>query len=187
MRWRDIRFEKPTKEDGDEYGTVLQRLTDEIVVREPWDELTSVVAWMPLSELPQPDLPGPIPDGWRPVDKAVDAFRDDAKCWAGMSYGWSQTLNTHTRGYSADRDYIVPIDPPVPQYRPFANAAEFMPHADRWLKEKLQEDFRATVCAFNDKRFWMSGAMDSTTYADGFCMFEFADGSPFGVKVETNQ
>jgi hypothetical protein len=183
MRWRDIRFEKPTEKDGQ----IVYR--DEADLR--WISQAhggnGASCWMPLSELPQPDLPGPIPDGWRAVDKEVDAFRDDAKCWAGMSYGWSQTLNTHTRGYSADRDYIVPIDPPEPQYRPFANAAEFMPHADRWLKEKLQEDFRATVCAFNDKRFWMSGAMVSTTYADGFCMFEFADGTPFGVKVETNQ
>ena len=179
MRWRDIRFDKPTKEDGDEYGNVLQRFTDGIVVREQWDELTAVVAWMPLSELPQPDLPGPIPDGWRPVDKSVDAFRDDAKCWAGMSYGWSQTLNTHTKEYSADRDYIVPIDPPAPQYRPFANAAEWWPHRDRWVRNGLD---RVKACWF--------GQQDADARFKNGCVFLNDDGTdaePFGVKVETNQ
>jgi hypothetical protein len=179
MRWRDIRFEKPTEKDGDGYGRILQSLCDGTIVREPWDEWTTVVAWLPICELRQPDLPGEIPDGWRPVDKAVDAFDTRSMLWLGGKWQPTQAKLAWDRDYY----YIVPINPPAPQYRPFANAAEFMPHADRWLKEKLQEDFRATVCAFNDKGFWISGAMVSTTYADGFCIFEFADGTPFGVLI----
>jgi hypothetical protein len=186
MRWRDIRFDKPTKEDGDEYGNVLQRLTDGIVVREPWDELTAVVAWMPLSELPQPELPGPIPDGWRAVNKALDAFRDDAKCWAGMSYGWSQTLNTHTKEYSTDRDYIAPIDPPKPQYRPFANAAEYAPHKGRWVYFCDDPSNQLFIYSFHKGYVWHAGK--STTWDEMFAQAKFADdGTPFGIKIETNQ
>jgi len=123
---------------------------------------------------PQPE----IGEGYRRATEA-DRGRRDLEVWCEGK--WQKTLPGLCDGFT----YRVPVNPPEPQYRPFANAAEFMPHADRWLKEKLQEDFRATVCAFNDKGFWISGAMVSTTYADGFCIFEFADGTPFGVLINS--
>jgi hypothetical protein len=125
---------------------------------------------------PQPE----IGEGYRVATEADASRRDRDMC--DVHGRW---IPAHVGIYATNCTYRVPIDPPAPQYRPFANAAEFMPHADRWLKEKLQEDFRATVCAFNDKGFWMSGAMVSTTYADGFCIFEFADGTPFGVLINS--
>jgi hypothetical protein len=178
MRWRDSRFELPEEKDGS--VIVKDANGREWIVL--WSDVgKSEKCWTPTSELPQPGLPGPIPDGWRPVDKAVDAFDTRSMLWLGGKWQPTQAKLAWDRDYY----YIVPVNPPEPQYRPFANAAEFMPHADRWLKEKLQEDFRATVCAFNDKGFWISGAMVSTTYADGFCIFEFADGTPFGVLINS--
>ena len=189
MRWRDIRFEKPTKEDGDEYGNVLQRLTDGIVVREQWDELTAVVAWMPLSELPQPDLPGLIPDGWRAVDRAVDKRTSNAKCWLEET-GWIP-VNPANEAWEEETAYIVPIDPPAPQYRAFANAAEFMPHADRWISRLHDANKKAAGAyrpfGYDDLGIWGESGREcfkemlskGRKFAD--------DGTPFGVLIETNQ
>jgi hypothetical protein len=180
MRWRDIRFEKPTKADGDEYGKILQRLTDGIVVREPWGDLTVVVAWMPLSELPQPDLPGPIPNGWRPVDQAVDVFDDRASFWGNKS--WNATFSKV--GWDKGLYYIVPIDPPKSQYRPFAGVTEFMPHAGRLWRYKDNANVMSP-----------SPFSGTTHYGDtwefSLIRKEFVEmlgneivASPFGVKVE---
>jgi hypothetical protein len=52
------------------------------------------------------------------------------------------------------------------------------------IKEKSLDDFRTSVSAFSDKGVWFSGATIRTSYSDAINIFEFADGSPFGVRVE---
>lgn len=63
MRWRDIRFEKPTAEDADGNGDVLQLLDNGCIGVYNFRSLFHTLAWMPLSELPKfervPDLPEP--------------------------------------------------------------------------------------------------------------------------------
>jgi len=183
MRWRDLRFEKPTEKDGDGAGDIIQLISRECVITAPWDDWDNTVAWMPVSELPEPDLPGPIPDGWRPVDKAVDAFDGRAKFW--FSKVWNLTCREN--GWDPALCYIVPIDPPAPQYRPFASAAEFMPHADRWISRSFSicpdhaGGFRCS--AFDDYGIWERDKR--TSYSELFREGrKFADdGTPFGVKI----
>jgi hypothetical protein len=194
MRWRDIRFEKPTEKDADADGNVGQLLNSGEYIKELYKELTNCVAWMPTSELPQPDLPGPIPDGWRPVDKEVDdrTQMTTIKAWRHKSKCWVDVCGDNYSGWSSDY-YIVPIEQPkpAPQYRPFASAAEFMPHADRWITRSFlicPDHAGAFRCsAFDDYGIWERDKR--TSYSE--LMSEgrkFADdGTPFGIKIETNQ
>jgi hypothetical protein len=182
MRWRDLRFEKPTKADECS-GQIIQKLTSGRICFWPAEDLRACVAWMPLSELPEPDLPGPIPDGWRPASHATDN-RMEAMYWDHLNQKWV-LVTSDIGGWSDDDCYIVPIDPPAPQYRPFANAAAFMPHADRWVKHKLQ-DFSSATVACTDSAVWLGSATIGTSYGDMCKDFTFADdGTPFGVLINS--
>jgi hypothetical protein len=57
MRWRDIRFEKPTKADRKILVT-QENGEKRFRVWHCLDGLDGVAAWLPISELRQPDLPG---------------------------------------------------------------------------------------------------------------------------------
>jgi hypothetical protein len=72
------------------------------------------------------------------------------------------------------------------QYRPFANAAEFEPHRDRWIKRSYPDRQEAKGCfrvsSYNDCMFWHGG--NSETYQEAFeDGRQFDDGTPFGVEV----
>jgi hypothetical protein len=186
MRWRDIRFEKPTKKDELD-GKIIQKLLNGTLCFWSASNLQACVAWMPVSELPQPDLPV-IPDGWRPVDQAVDAHDARAQYW--LSGKWRSTCRDDD--WDPDRDYIVPIDPPAPQYRPFASAAEFAPHRDRWISrahsqfQDARGGFRCT--AYDDSAIWEHHVQ--TSYHQLFTAgrkFLNEDGTlaePVGMKIE---
>jgi hypothetical protein len=177
MRWRDIRFEKPTEADADNHGRVLQLLDNGDVGVYHLESKYRTIAWMPMSELPAFDrIPDP-PEGWRFVEKG-EAFDKRAKFW--FSRRWENTHNLAV--FDPHSVYIVPIDPPKPpepQYRPFANAAEFEPHKNKWWRYKSADsDEQIPPALFNDKihgvQYWQ----------DSFENKVFSDGSPFGVKVE---
>jgi hypothetical protein len=71
MRWRDMRFEKPTEADADGAGKILQLLSSGVVVRGGWNDLFRTVAWMPISELPSFDpIPDPPDPQYRPYNAA---------------------------------------------------------------------------------------------------------------------
>lgn len=53
---------------------------------------------------------GPIPEGWRLVDKDKDAFTTDAKVWCKTIDAWDQTGNKHD--YSMTMEYIIPATHP---------------------------------------------------------------------------
>jgi hypothetical protein len=144
---------------------------------------------MPISELPQPDLPGPIPDGWRPVDKAVDdrTQMTAIKAWRHKSKCWVDARGDNYSGWSSDY-YIVPIEQPkpAPQYRPFANAAEFMPHKGRWVYFCDDPSNQLFIYSFHKSYVWHAGK--ATTWDEMFAQAKFADDdTPFGIKIETNQ
>ena len=68
------------------------------------------------------------------------------------------------------------------RYRPFANAAEFEPHRDKWLKQNSGNvSYRIKAYSYND-RFYYTGD-DGDTWESMFNDFEFEDGTPFGVEV----
>jgi len=181
MRWRDIRFEKPTEADADElFSEVAFIRADGIKCVRNFQsfDVDDYVAWMPLSELPAFDrIPDP-PEGWRFVEKG-EAFDKRAKYW-GLSNHWVETLQED--GYAKELVYIVPIDPPEPpkpQYRPFANAAEFEPYALRFwrFKDDCKDSRRAPSSYSNEGHF-------GDGWSRSFDNKVFSDGSPFGVKVE---
>jgi hypothetical protein len=183
MRWRDIRFEKPTEADADElFSEVAFIRADGIKCVRNFQSFDGddYVAWMPLSELPAFDpIPDP-PEGWRFVEKG-EAFDKRAKFWNQHK---ATFLEVGLDFYLDSNIYIVPIDPPSPQYRPFANAAEFEPYFGRMIKEKSLDDFRTVVTSFSDKGVWLAGGSIATGYCEAFDIYEFANGFPFGVKVE---
>lgn len=78
---------------------------------------------------------------------------------------------------------------PKPTYRPFANAAEFMPHANRFMTVNTSygtpsaEWYRANV--INDTMMWFDGASRTAHKWDKLLRdYVFEDGTPCGVKVE---
>jgi hypothetical protein len=127
MRWRDIRFEKPTEADADRRGSVLQLLDNGRICSWNWSSMEGTVAWMPINELPAFDrIPDP-PEGWRFVDKEKDKKRLPYKYVSKRSNEWR---DGDSPGIPWERDtvYAVPIDPPAPpepQYRPY-NESELM-------------------------------------------------------------
>lgn len=73
----------------------------------------------------------------------------------------------------------VPDPTPKPVYRPFANAAEFAPHRDRWI-QRFYGDGCFKVVAYDETSVYTrDGESRYTTYfTNGF---KFEDGTPFGV------
>jgi hypothetical protein len=67
-----------------------------------------------------------------------------------------------------------PIEPPEPKYRPFATAAEFRGHRDRWWKNKGKK-MLFPPANYNDHSYagW--------SWEELFENCEFEDGTPFGV------
>lgn len=117
-------------------------------------------AWVAILNLPAQFMP--------PIEEAFKVLSD---------------MREH--GTTDGKPYVEPEPPipPEPQYRPFANAAEFEPHFRSMVKERSIEDYRTIITSFNDKGVWLSGASIATKYTDAFGFLEFADGTPFGVKA----
>ena len=67
------------------------------------------------------------------------------------------------------------------QYRPFANAAEFEPHRDRWIKRKNSLGSASNFSGYGDKGVVMHGEV--FTFDGLFLDHTFDDGTPFGIEV----
>jgi len=179
MRWRDIRFEKPTEADADNHGRVLQLLDNGDVGVYHLESKYRTIAWMPMSELPAFDrIPDP-PEGWRFVEKEKDKKRLPYKYVKKRSNEW-QDGDSPGIPWERDTVYAVPIDPPSPQYRPFANSAEFEPYELKFWRYKDDcKDLRRKPCSYSNDGHFGDG------WSRSFDSKVFSDGSPFGVKVET--
>jgi hypothetical protein len=138
------------------------------------------IAWMPMSELPKF---GPIPDppeGWRFVEKD-EAFDGRAQYWSTQSNKF--LLAWQDDAYDSSLIYIVPIDPPKPTYRPFANAAEFMPYANKFVVCKGSDEYYKVNVVNNNLIWFTSKSQNALNYRELLADFEFDDGTPCGVKV----
>ena len=80
-------------------------------------------------------------------------------------------------GESDEKKIIVRKIPKTKQYRPFANAAEFKPHRDRWWKKTSGDDRTYPPCYYNDS--YHGGLHFDRCFIDR----TFDDGTPFGVEV----
>jgi len=180
MRWRDIKTEPMTKADGDDRGFVLQKLLNGHIDAYPWDNKGNVAAWMPLSDLPEfvPQIALPVvPEGWRMVVQG-DAFDERRKRWNHHSKEWVAGQIGH---YAVGDIYIIPIDPPKPTYRAFANAAEFEPFKNMWWRGKSYiSSHQNPPAQFND-HLHGNNTWEYSLAEKVFCNGT-PEGLPFGVK-----
>jgi len=119
-----------------------------------------------------------IPEGWELVrigEAEVDEWYID---WGGKP----QHRVERTIGGCAIVKRIEPT------YRPFANAAEFMPHRDRWVKSKLDLSSHnrvGRVVQYDDQRAYFTNgeAHSSRDWDYLFKHMVFEDGTPFGIDA----
>ena len=123
-------------------------------------------------------IPG-VPEGWELV-----AIR---KPIAGVEYILSPQLgpelcdNEQTRW---NRCIIRKIEKPA-TYRPFKDAEEYMPHWGKPIRTKGSHGFDSVVSTGQIGVYIAAGSMIARySMADAFKRFEFADGSPFGVRID---
>jgi hypothetical protein len=127
-------------------------------------------------------IPG-VPEGWELVriGGGVTAKVD----WIVSSHGLPILCSLSD---SANQNYVVirKIEKPA-RYRPFANAAEFKPHRDRWLtridENGQQIDGEFQLDGFDDTGIWLGA--NPLSYRDALDRgHTFDDGTPFGVKID---
>lgn len=112
---------------------------------------------------PKPIDPG---DGWRWLE--VGELKRASDEWT-VGKGWETSCN---EGQIVDKPFVYRrrIEP---TYRPFANAAEYKPHRERWLVSKHGNDW-LRLKSFSDESDW------DALYE----LWLFEDtGTPFGVEV----
>jgi hypothetical protein len=178
MRWRDIRFEQPTEADGDKiHREVIAVCKKGKRWARNWEDVFDdgdLVAWMPLSELPAFDrIPDP-PEGWMWAT-TDDSPNKHAKVWSHTNKCWMITGGYIVKGEA----YIVPIDPPEPQYRPYTAA-------------ELKQTIGKLVDGIGGYRAMITGACGDCVYCQGQRVpadqllknHVWTDGGKCGVKVE---
>lgn len=77
---------------------------------------------------------------------------------------------------------------PEPKYRPFKDAEECWKEMEKhqpfgWVKGK-EDEHRALITAFDDNTYGMSFGNAAWSSSEIMDIYTFADGAPFGVKVE---
>jgi hypothetical protein len=130
-------------------------------------------------------IPG-VPEGWELVAVRRAKQGELRLVGVGRVCVWTSP---------GESDAIYPIIRKIEkpkQYRAFANAEEFKPHRDRWVRIVSAEN---NCCDLDD---WDVGNLQRITgynehsvciwegwmtYKDAFDCFVFDDGTPFGVEV----
>jgi hypothetical protein len=75
-----------------------------------------------------------------------------------------------------------PPPKPTPKYRPFANAEEFKPFCDKWLRHR-DTDVIGRVCNYSDKGIVTldCGFFKLHSFEKCLTVLTFEDGTPFGI------
>lgn len=96
---------------------------------------------------------------------------------------WFVDIYSDPRGYGKDVS-ITPLPDctgwdwkPTPQYRPFANSAEFDPFSDR-VVINIGTGTRRRIDHWGDTH------VNGMTWEVAFRKYTFLDGTPFGVEVK---
>ena len=122
-----------------------------------------------------------IPDGWELVRIGRLEHEDFFINHDGAIHQYYTN-----KGSRLNKNYpiIRKIEKPK-QYRPFANAAEFRPHKNRWMthpENTVTGEFQ--VVEFNDNGIWCNGMKELMPYKKAFEIgLRFDDGTPFGIEV----
>lgn len=116
-----------------------------------------------------------IPDGWELVRIGTPEHEEVIMLTDG-----SIEMHHEGRNVRMNKNYVIirKIEKPK-QYRPFANAAEFAPHRDRWWKKTTGENRTYPPCYYNDSYY--GGLHFDRCFVDRI----FDDGTPFGVEVQS--
>lgn len=136
--------------------------------------------------------PKPIdpPKGYR-LMKDEETIRHGDMFWQGGA--WNQTgisvseipVSVALAKYARYRitAYARKIDTSdyiEPRYRPFANAAEFKPHRDKWIIQ-YREDCLMRIGCFDEETVWLATSAFGKSFVEAFEQWRFEDGTPFGV------
>ena len=121
-----------------------------------------------------------IPDGWDLVKIGVPKTGD----WMISPKGKPDRA---IEDFTTLWPIIRKIEKPK-RYRPFANAAEFEPHRDKWLvffdyEYSDLSDQKSRVLVYGDDRFWIGEDGTMYDWNEAFKSWQFEDGTPFGVEV----
>jgi hypothetical protein len=87
----------------------------------------------------------------------------------------------------AEHDHLVMARPIIrkverpKQYRPFANAEEFKPHRDRWVR--LKHTNIEKELGYRRFNYVYENGTNGEEWAVMFKKYVFEDGTPFGVEV----
>lgn len=116
------------------------------------------------------------PDGWR------------SPWWPGMDAAAGKVFEIdrdgELYGFRCGGFYFpcTSLEKVDKKYRPFANAAEFMPHRGRWIYFCDDITNQLLPSSFQDRGIWHAKRI--TRWAELFSQAKFADdGTPFGVEV----
>jgi len=123
-------------------------------------------------------IPG-VPEGWEIERIGKPIFNVDHV----IHYDGQPRLCDYDSSY-LNRVIIRKIEKPA-KYRPFKDAEEYLPH---WGKPICLKDGSGFDSVVSTDRIGVYIAAGNTTrrysMADAFDLFEFADGTPFGVKID---
>jgi len=134
-------------------------------------------------------IPG-VPEGWELVRIGVPS---DGDWWISMEGAAEQSMSSCITVWPIIRKIEKPA-----RYRPFANADEFKPHRDRWVRIVKEQDERNTnledwfgigsclkIMGCEESGLWLRVPGRWLTYESAFAEFVFDDdGTPFGVKID---
>ena len=102
--------------------------------------------------------------------------------------GWRDDTQWEETEELICRDTFVYRIKPEPKYRPFANAEECLKEMSKHtpfglIKKNVSKAFYC-IGSFDIKNIYIGTTQGMHSYADSLENFKFADGTPFGVKVE---
>jgi hypothetical protein len=124
-------------------------------------------------------IPG-VPEGWEAV--SFD-YVSDGECW--LDKDGDPIQHTSSVRTQCKRLIIRKIERPA-KYRPFANAEEYMPHWGKPIRMKSGAGFDSVVGTSVVGVYIATAAKISyCSLADAFERLTFADGTPFGVKIDS--
>ena len=128
----------------------------------------------------QPPKPIEPPDGYRLLADYEVVIEGD-KYWHNTEGLWLLCVTTIGKTPFQNRDQhprLVYARKIEPQYRPFANAAEFMPHRDKYVKIKHGTTL-ACIHGYSDSGILLLDV--NASFQKAFDRYVFEDGTPFGI------
>jgi len=125
-------------------------------------------------------IPG-VPEGWELVRVGVP----DSDDWL-VGHEGNPVAHAMLKRPLKLRQYAIirKIEKPA-TYRPFKDAVEYLPHWGKPLRTKGSQGFDSVVSTGQVGVYIAAGSMIARySMADAFKRFEFADGTPFGVRID---